>query len=88
MLVRLGSCDHLAYALSVLGTHFVAYGACASQPEIMLGRWIAAREELWQALANCYLPLARTGYELQSAAIERDVRRIMSENLLWLCRAE
>lgn len=88
MLVRLGGCDHLAYALSMLGTYLVPYAACASQPEIMLGRWIAAREEIWQALASCYLPLARTGFELQSAAIERDVRRMMSENLLMFCRAE
>ncbi len=88
LLVRLGGCERLGYALSKLGTRIVPYGACASQPEIMLGRWIAAREEIWQALANCYLPLARAGFELQSAAIERDIRRMMSENLLRLCRQE
>ena len=88
LLVCLGGCKHLGYALSRLGTRIVPYSACASQPEIMLGRWVAAREEIWQALSNCYLPLARAGYELQSAAIERDVRRMMSENLLSLCRPE
>lgn len=88
MLIRLGGCEHLGYALSVLGTRIVAYSACASLPEIMLGRWIEAREEIWQTLSTCYLPLARAGYELQSAAIERDVRRIMSENLLRFCRME
>ena len=88
MLVRLGGCEHLRYALSRLGTRIVPYGACAAQPEIMLGRWIAAREEIWQALADSYLPLARAGFELQSAAIERDIREMMSENLLKLCRQE
>lgn len=86
MLVRLGGCEHLGYALSRVGTRIVPYGACAAQPEIMLGRWIAAREEIWQTLANSYLPLARAGFELQSAAIERDIRKMMSENLLKLCR--
>lgn len=88
MLVRLGGCECVGYALSKLGTRFVPYGACAAQPEIMLGRWITAREEIWQALADSYLPLARAGFELQSAAIERDVRRMLSENLLNLCRAQ
>lgn len=88
MLVRLSDPSHIGTALAKLGTRFVPYAACAAQPELMLGRWIAAKEQIWQALAEAYLPLARAGYELQSAAIERDVRRLMSENLLVLCRGE
>lgn len=85
MLVRLSDPSMIGYAISRLGTRFVVYGAGAGQPEIMLGRWINAKEEIWQALAAVYLPLARTGFELQSAALERDVRRIFSENFLALC---
>lgn len=86
LLVCLHDPDHIGAALAKLGTRFVPYAACASQPEQMLGRWLNARERIWQALADAYLPLARAGYELQSAAIERDVRKLMSENLLALCR--
>ena len=57
-------------------------------PEQMLGRWLLEKENIWQALCEAYLPLARTGYELESRAIERDVRRILSENLLSLCRPD
>lgn len=85
LLVRLSDLSHIPQALSVLGTRFVPYSACAVQPEQMLGRWIGAKEAIWQSLAEAYLPLARAGYELQSAAIERDVRRLLSGNLLALC---
>ncbi|MGN0995313.1 MAG: hypothetical protein ACI4PG_00245 [Candidatus Ventricola sp.] len=88
LLVRLESPAGIGYALSRLGTRFVAFSACADQPELMLGRWIMAREAIWQALAQAYLPLARTGFELQSSMIERDVRRLLCDNLLALCRPE
>ena len=88
LLVRLESPEGIGHALSRLGTRFVAYSACADQPELMLGRWITAREAIWQALAQAYLPLARTGFELQSSMIERDVRRLLCDNLLALCRPE
>lgn len=88
ILVCLHGCDSMRYALSRLGTRFVPYAACAVQPEQMLGRWVSAREDIWQTLCEAYLPLARAGFELQSAAIERDVRRLMSENLLALCRPQ
>ncbi len=89
MLVRLTDLSGLGYALETLGTtRFVPFGACASLPEMMLGRWTLAREEIWQALSERYLPLARAGYELSSAAIERDVRMLLCENLLALCRPE
>ena len=76
------------YALERLGTRFVAYSAKAVLPEQMLGRWLLAKEEIWQALCEIYLPLARTGYELSSEAIERDVRRILCDNLLALVRSD
>ena len=88
MLVCLDGADEMAYALTKLGTRFVCYSARARLPEQMLGRWLLEKEEIWQALCDMYLPLARTGYELQSGAIERDVRRILCDNLLALCRGE
>ena len=86
LLVSLRSLDHMERALGALGTRFVPYSARAKLPEQMLGRWVLARESIWQALANAYLPLARSGYVLESTAIERDVRRLLSGNLLALCR--
>jgi len=85
-----GLCDiaGMGEALSVLGTRFVPYIADAALPEMMLGSWVLAKESIWQALCDAYLPLARSGYPLESASIERDVRRMLSGNLLELCRAE
>lgn len=88
MLVCLTEAEQMAYALERLGTRFVAYASGASLPEQMLGRWLLAKEEIWQALCEAYLPLARAGYELESSAVERDVRRILCDNLLAFCRAE
>lgn len=88
LLVCLSDTQHMGEALKKLGTRFVPYSAQAKLPEQMLGRWLLAREEIWQALANAYLPLARSGYELESSAMERDVRRLLSGNLLSLCRGE
>ena len=88
LLVCLNEPEYIGTALRTLGTRFVPYSAQAKLPEQMLGRWLLARESIWQALVNAYLPLARSGYELDSAAIERDVRRLLSGNLLALCRPE
>ena len=88
LLACLNGAQHLGYALRKLGTRFAAYSANAVLPEQMLGRWLLEKESIWQALCECYLPLARTGYELQSGAIERDVRRILCDNLYQLCRPE
>lgn len=88
MLVCLSESAHIAYALSRLGTRFVPFSAHAVLPEQMLGRWVLAKEHIWQALCDAYLPLARAGYELSSSAIERDVRRLLSGNLLALCRPD
>ncbi len=86
MLVRLADPENLRLALEMLGTRFVPFAACAKLPEQMLGQWLLAKERIWQALCDAYLPLARSGYELESAAIERDVRKLLSGNLLALCR--
>lgn len=86
LLVCLGGPAQMNAALERLGTRFVPYSAQARQPEQMLGRWLLAKEGIWQALANAYLPLARSGYALESTAIERDVRRLLSGNLISLCR--
>jgi len=88
MLVCLNGAGKLGYALQRLGTRFAVYSAKAVLPEQMLGRWLLEKENIWQALCECYLPLARTGYELESSAIERDVRRILCDNLHQLCRVE
>lgn len=89
IMVRLGGVDALGYALKTLGSsRVVPFAACASLPEMMLGRWSGAKEQIWPALSDLYLPLARSGFELQSAAIERDVNRLLSGNLLSICRRE
>lgn len=75
--VRLSSLDHLPLALGKLGVRFVPYASCASLPEQMLGRWVNAREAIWQALANAYLPLARSGVDLTTEALERDVAALL-----------
>lgn len=81
VLVRLSDMDHLPYAFEKLGLRFIPYASCAELPELMLGRWIGAREKIWQALCDAYLPLARCGYSLQSEDIARDVRLFLSGNL-------
>lgn len=88
MLVCLSGAQQLGYALTKLGTRLAAYCAEAALPEQMLGRWLLEKESIWQALCEMYLPLARTGYELESSAIERDVRRMLCDNLLLLCRPD
>ena len=81
MLVRLTDMSHLPLALEALGARFLPYASGAPLPELMLGRWIGARERLWPLMADAYLPLARTGYPLDSQRIERDVAALLTENL-------
>ena len=88
LLACLGGAKHMGYALEKLGTRFAAYSAKAALPEQMLGRWLLEKENIWQALCDAYLPLARSGYELESSAIERDVRRILCDHLYQLVRTE
>ncbi len=88
LLICLADVSAMGEALKKLGTRFVPFSADAVLMEQMLGRWILAKEQIWQALAEAYLPLCRSGYPLETAAIERDVRRLLSGNLLELCRAQ
>ncbi len=81
LLVRLTDMSHLPLALEALGARFLPYASGAPLPELMLGRWIGARERLWPLLADAYLPLARAGYPLDSQRIERDVAVLLTENL-------
>lgn len=78
LLVRLTGLMHLPDALAQLGTRLLPYSASSSQPELMLGRWLGAKERLWQALADAYLPLAKAGYALESERIERDVTMLLT----------
>lgn len=84
LLPALGSMAHLHEALAALGTRFIPFTCRASSPDMMLGRWIVAKEAFWQALCDAYLPLARSGYPLESASIERDVQALLGGNLLSL----
>lgn len=77
LLVRLSDPQKLSEAVGLLGTRVLAYSACARLPEQMLGRWVRAKEAIWQALYAAYLPLARAGFELTDEAIERDVARML-----------
>lgn len=78
---RIGNPDNMGYALSRLNTRFVPYASGAKLPEQMLGRWEIAKETIWQTLFSAYLPLARSGYELTSEAIARDVAQLLGGNL-------
>ena len=82
MLVRLCDPANLSAALSKLGARFVAFAACASQPELALGRWLCFKEKLHPLLTEAYLPLARSGYELRSEQVEADVRSLLGECLI------
>lgn len=77
LLVCLSDPQRLGEAVGLLGTRVLAYSACAGLPEQMLGRWVRAKEAVWQALYEAYLPLARAGFELTDEAIERDVARML-----------
>ena len=77
LLVRLSDPQKLCEAVGLLGTRVLAYSACAGLPEQMLGRWVRAKEMIWPALYEAYLPLARAGYELTDEAIEQDVARML-----------
>ena len=84
LLVRLSDPQRLGEALGLLGTRVLAYSAEADLPERMLGRWVQARETIWQALYEAYLPLARAGYELTDDAVERDAVRMLGGAYLEL----
>lgn len=72
----------LPFAFAKLGTRFVPYASEASLPELMLGRWMMAREAIWPALCDAYLPLARCGYTLTSEAIAEDIQTLFGGHFL------
>jgi len=80
VLVELRDVGNIPYALRTLGTRFIPYASCAYLPEDMLGGWIYAKEALWQAMHDAYLPLARAGYELTRERIEADVETLLCGN--------
>ena len=80
LLVRVNK--RIPLALEKLGLRFVPYASEADLPEQMLGRWITAREAIWPALCDAYLPLARCGYPLTSEAIARDVQALLGGHFL------
>lgn len=81
LLVRLTSFDDLPLALELLGVRFLPYASEAALPELMLGRWLTAREQLWPLLVDAYLMLARSGYPLDSQRIEGDVNDLLTGSL-------
>jgi len=80
VLVQLCNTENIPYALRMLGMRFVPYASGAHMPEDMLGGWIYAKEALWQAMYDAYLPLARAGYELTRERIEADVEMLLCGN--------
>ena len=82
--MRLSDPQRLEEAVGLLGTRVLAYSAEADLPERMLGRWVQARETIWQALYEAYLPLARAGYERTDDAVERDAVRMLGGAYLEL----
>ena len=80
ILIRLRDVESIPYALRILGTRFVPYASHALLPEEMLGGWVLAKEALWQALYDAYLPLARVGVELTRERIESDVEMLLCGN--------
>lgn len=81
ILVLLSDLSDLPYALARLNTRLMAYTARAALPEQMLGRWKNAREAIWPMLFDAYLPLARSGFELTSDAVIRDVDALLGGSL-------
>ena len=77
MRVQLRGLDHIAMAFKHLGIRFIPYASCADSPEAMLGGWIQAKEAIWQAMYDAYLPLARTGFELTRERIEADAEQLL-----------
>ena len=81
VLLRIGNMANLPAALEKLGVWFVPFSSQAKTPEELLGKWIRAKESIWQHLADAYLPLARTGYELTREQIETDAELLLGGNL-------
>ena len=80
VLIRLNEPGMLQEAIAILGSHFLFCASSAERPEEMLGRWVLAREALWPALCDAYLPLARSGFELTRERIEADIEMLLCGN--------
>ena len=81
LLLCIGNAANLPVALERLGIWFVPFASRAKTPEELLGKWIRAKEHIWQSLSDAYLPLARTGYELTREQIEADAELLLGGNL-------
>ncbi|MCR4708169.1 MAG: hypothetical protein K5746_09535 [Clostridiales bacterium] len=81
-LLSLNGFQDLPLALSVLRLHFIPYESQADSPEMMIGKWAVAREQLWPALLEAYLPTARTGYPLTAEKLEEDLIGFLGGTLL------
>ena len=81
-LLSLNGFRDLPLAFSALGLHFIPFESRADSPEMMLGKWAMAREQLWPALLDAYLPSARTGYMLTAEKLEEDLCLFLGGNLL------
>ena len=75
-------------ALSTLGFRFHPLASFSALPEQMLGRWLLMREHLYELIASHYVPLARSGYELNSEAIEKDLSGFLNGSFLSFCGLE
>ena len=81
-LLSLNGFQDLALAFSVLRLRFIPYESRAESPETMLGKWIMAREQIWPALLDAYLPTARTGLTLTAENLEEDLSLFLGGYLL------
>ena len=81
LLMRVMEPANLPAAFRRFGVQFVPFASHASSLEQLLGSWIRAKEVIWQALCDAYLPLARTGYELTREQIDADTELLFGGNL-------
>ncbi len=66
--------------LELLGTSFIPQHSDARVLDQLLYKWAHSRELIGEALIAKYADLLRTGWRLDAAEIERDVRNLFSDN--------
>ena len=81
-LLSLNGFQDLPLALSILRLHFLPFESRADSPEMMIGKWAMAREQIWPALLEAYLPTARTGALLTAEQLEEDISLFLGGSLL------
>ena len=81
LLLRVREPENLPAAFRLLGLRFIPAELCAPSPEMLLGRVLLARERIWRAMADAYLPMARAGCELTAEQVERDAAFLLGGNL-------